>query len=104
MTEEPNKERKWHIDESKKWKEEIISDKEEGKIYPEPTDPNTLKSKYSPQNPYGEEMFTEEDFKVQDLTETKPQDEYVKVKRSWIESLRDFDTWNKWKNGLIDYK
>ena len=49
-------------------------------------------------------MFTEEDFKVQDLTDTKPQDEYVKVKKSWIESLRDFDTWNKWKNGLIDYK
>ncbi len=44
--EEPNKtkEQQWHADESKKWKEEIISDKEEGKIYPEPTDPNKLKS------------------------------------------------------------
>ena len=60
------------------WKEEVVSDKEEGKIYPEATDPNKLKSKYSPQNPYGEDMFTEEDFKVQDLTQQTPQEEYVK--------------------------
>jgi hypothetical protein len=102
---EPNKtkEQQWHEDESKKWREEIISEEEDGKVYPEQTDPSDLKSKYSPQNPYGEEMFSEEDFKVQNPMEPK-EEEYVKVKKSWLESLRNFDTWNKWKNGLIDYK
>ena len=48
-------------------------------------------------------MFSEDDFKVKDLAEA-PQEEYIKIKKSWLESLRDYDTWNKWKNGLIDYK
>tara|TARA_B100001094_G_scaffold320295_1_gene366302 strand:- start:203 stop:517 length:315 start_codon:yes stop_codon:yes gene_type:complete len=103
--EEPNKtkEQQWHADESKKWKEELVGGEEEGKIYPEPTDPDKLKSKYSPQNPYGEEMFSDEDFKVQNPMEPK-EEEYIKVKKSWLISLRDYDTWNKWKNNLTEYK
>ena len=85
------KEQIWHENEARKFLGDV---EEEGKIYPEPTDPNKLKSKYSPQNPYGEEMFSDEDFKV----------EYIKVKKSWLISLRDYDTWNKWKNNLTEYK
>lgn len=99
---EKTKEQKWHEKESTKWKEEVIGEEETGKIYPEITDPSKLRSKYSPQNPYGEEMFSNEDFKVQDPMEPK-EEEYVKVKKSWLESLRNFDTWTKWKSNT-EYK
>jgi|TARA_R110002020_G_scaffold66432_2_gene174590 hypothetical protein len=94
------KEQIWHENEARKFLGDV---EEEGKIYPEPTDPNKLKSKYSPQNPYGEEMFSDEDFKVQNPMEPK-EEEYIKVKKSWLISLRDYDTWNKWKNNLTEYK
>ena len=96
------KEQKWHEKESTKWKEETIGEEEVGKVYPETTDPSKLRSKYSPQNPYGEEMFTDEDFKVQDPMEAK-EEEYVRVKKSWLESLRNFDIWTKWKSNT-EYK
>ena len=35
------------------------------------------------------------DIKSQDINQ---------IKKSWLEGLRDFDTWTKWKNGLIEYK
>ena len=47
-------------------------------------------------------MFSDEDFKVQDPMEPK-EEEYVKVKKSWLESLRNFDTWTKWKSNT-EYK
>ena len=101
MTEnKKTKEQIWHENEAKKFQQGL----EEEKIYPEPTDPAKLRSKYSPKNPYGENMFSEEDFRVKDPTEEVTEEEYIKIKKSWLESLRDFDTWTKWKNGLIEYK
>ena len=90
-------------EENNRGKEQIISDKEEGKVYPEQTPPEKLKSKYSPENPYGEEMFSEDDFKVRNPLEPK-EEEYVKVKKQWLESLRDFEVWKQWKDGTIEYK
>jgi len=95
------KEEIWHENEAKKFQEGLG---EEGKIYPEPTDPNKLRSKYSHKNPYGEEMFSREDFLVKDPMEEVKEEEYITIKKSWLEGLRDFDTWTKWKNGLIEYK
>ena len=95
------KEEIWHDNEARKFLGDV---EEEGKIYPEQTDPATLRSKYSAKNPYGEEMFNKEDFLVKDPTKEAPQEEYIKIKKSWLEGLRDFDTWTKWKNGLIEYK
>ena len=101
MTEnKKTKEQIWHENEAKKFQQDM----EEGKIYPEPTDPAKLRSKYSHKNPYGENMFSEEDFRVKDPTEEVTEEEYIKIKKSWLESLRDFDTWTKWRNGLIEYK
>jgi len=103
---EPNKtkEQQWHEDASKEWKEGLSGQEEDQKIYPPETDPATLKQKYSHKNPYGEEQFNKEDFMVKDPSEEAKEEEYIRIKKSWLESLRDFDTWTKWKNGLIEYK
>ena len=45
-------------------------------------------------------MFSEDDFKVRNPLEPK-EEEYVKVKKQWLESLRDFEVWKQWKDGTI---
>ena len=102
--EEPNKtkQQQWHEHEANKMKEG--REEEEGKIYPPETDPATLRDRYSHKNPYGEEQFNKEDFMVKDPNEKVQEEVYIKIKKSWLESLRDFDTWKEWKNGPIEYK
>tara|TARA_R110001606_G_C15250684_1_gene637350 strand:- start:666 stop:980 length:315 start_codon:yes stop_codon:yes gene_type:complete len=103
--EKPNKtkQQQWHESEANKMKEGLGLE-EEGKIYPPTTDPATLRDRYSHRNPYGEEQFSKEDFMVKDPSEVVQEEVYIKIKKSWLEDLRDFDTWTKWKNGLIEYK
>jgi|TARA_R110001583_G_scaffold110390_2_gene259308 hypothetical protein len=97
------KQQQWHENEANKMKQGLGLG-EEGKIYPPETDPASLRQKYSHKNPYGENVFTEDDFKVKDPSEEVKEEEYIRIKKSWLENLRDFDTWTKWKNGLIEYK
>ena len=103
--EKPNKtkQQQWHESEANKMKEGLGLE-EEGNIYPPTTDPATLRDRYSHRNPYGEEQFSKEDFMVKDPSEVVQEEVYIKIKKSWLEDLRDFDTWTKWKNGLIEYK
>tara|TARA_R110000803_G_scaffold342_1_gene1227 strand:- start:5679 stop:6011 length:333 start_codon:yes stop_codon:yes gene_type:complete len=100
-------------EEENKWSEKVVEEtKDPTKEYHEPSPADSMRSKYSAQNPYGEELFSKEDYMVKDPIDVPPiteeveqtENEYVKVKLSWIEGLKDFDTWSRWRLTNTEYK